>query len=338
MTGKLLREANVRRRAGESALLRTTLRGETGSVTDDLCRTLEPLGKAPAAATLRREGETLTILEPVPPRTRLLILGGGHISLALSEMAAGCGFSVTVADDRPDFAAPARFPWAEGTVCADFPEAVRQLRVTGWDYVVVLTRGHAHDGDCLHALLDGTAPAYLGMIGSRRRVAAQLRLLEAEGYPSAALERICTPVGLAIGAVTPAEIAVSILAQLIARRRQGLYAFRETADAVTELQGEVLDELAACTEPMALITVLESVGSTPRGAGAKMAVTASGRLLGTVGGGCAERTAVREAARLIGSGRYAVRTYDMTGDVAEREGMACGGSMTVLLEDAASDP
>lgn len=325
--------AAQRRKEGAGALLRTTLHGSAGHVGQELSRTVEELEDAPLSPTLLQTEAGLTFLEPIPPCARLIVLGGGHIALALCEMAAACGFSVTVVDDRPDFADPSRFPQATHTLCMPFQEAVSALKLTEWDYVAVLTRGHAHDGDCLRALLAGTAPAYLGMIGSRRRVAAQLRLLAEEGYDPDTLGRICTPIGLAIGAVTPAEIAVSILAQLIARRRQGAYAFREGRQFVTDLQGEVLEELSACPEPLAVVTVLAADGSTPRGAGARLAITAGGRLIGTIGGGLAEGAAIREASELIGTGRFALRTFDMTAAAAAREGMACGGRMTVLMED-----
>jgi xanthine dehydrogenase accessory factor len=91
--------------------------------------------------------------------------------------------------------------------------------------------------------------------------------------------------------------------------------------------------LAENHEPKAIVTVLETKGSTPRGAGAKMAVDPRGRITGTIGGGCAEGTIIREAIDLIGTGRYKIMRVDMTGEVAESEGMVCGGIMEVLIED-----
>jgi len=148
-------------------------------------------------------------------RPTLLIAGGGHIAVPLAQMAALLDFRVVVVDDRPSFANPARFPAADRVICGLFEPTLRQFPIDGDTHVVIITRGHRHDVECLLAVLDSPA-AYIGMIGSRRRVRGVFELLERErGIEPARLRRVHSPIGLPIGAVTPAEIAVSILAEVI---------------------------------------------------------------------------------------------------------------------------
>ncbi|MGB6896667.1 MAG: XdhC/CoxI family protein [Dehalococcoidia bacterium] len=150
----------------------------------------------------------------------LLVVGGGHIGQALAEIGALVGFAVAVVDDRPEFASPERFPQAERVICGDFEEELRRFPITPQTYVVVVTRGHREDELSLRQVVTSEA-AYVGMIGSRRRSAMVLRHLGEEGYPREALERVRTPIGLDIGAETPEEIAVSIMAEIIQVRRGG---------------------------------------------------------------------------------------------------------------------
>ena len=133
----------------------------------------------PAVQTFEAEG--VTCVRSFRPPERLILLGGGHVAQPLCRYAADLGFAVTVVDDRPSFANTGRFPEAAEVICRDFPGALRQLRVNERDYVSVITRGHRYDADCLRTILSGPFPRYLGMIGSRRRVAGLLRLLEEEG-------------------------------------------------------------------------------------------------------------------------------------------------------------
>ena len=146
------------------------------------------------------------------------------------------------------------------------------------------------------------------------------------------MDRICTPIGLNIGAVTPQEIAVSILAELITYRRMPEHtAVRPCNDS--DLTLDMIRYLANDESPKAIVTVIETKGSTPRGAGAKMTVSPRGEIVGTIGGGCSEGSVIRDAIDIIGTGTYRVCEIDMTGEVAEEEGMVCGGTMKVLIED-----
>ncbi|MDT3697791.1 MAG: XdhC family protein [Thermincola sp.] len=160
------------------------------------------------------------LLEPAPAPVELLILGGGHIAKPLAAMAAILGYRVTVVDDRPAFANSARFPGASRVICQDFGRALQDLEIGPTAFIVIVTRGHRHDKVCLKAVVSQPT-AYLGMIGSRRRVKALLAELLEEGIPAGQVERIHSPIGLNIGAETPEEIAVSILAELINVHRDG---------------------------------------------------------------------------------------------------------------------
>jgi xanthine dehydrogenase accessory factor len=287
-------------------------------------------------ADLIRTAEGRRYVRRFVPEERLILLGGGHIAQPLCAMGAMLDFAVTVVDDRPAFANHERFPTASQVICDNFAAAIGALELRSTDYVCVVTRGHRWDGECLRRILSGRLPSYLGMIGSARRVAGLLGLLAEEGYDTDALSRIHAPIGLKIGAVTPAEIAVSICAQLVEHRR-GLPRQAEEADlmAQTNTDPALLQYLAESDEPKAVLLVLSSTGSTPVKSGAIMAVDALGRCYGTIGGGCGEAEATTRARRLIGTGKSLIIEVDMDNDVAEQEGMVCGGSMRVLIEDNA---
>lgn len=263
------------------------------------------------------------------PPSRLILLGCGHISQALCRFASELDFSVTVVDDRPDFANRALFPTADHIVCDSFEKAAAELNVTQADYVAVLTRGHRWDADCLRVLLGGKFPFYLGLVGSKRRVRGLMDKLESEGYDRELMQRICTPIGLAINAVTPKEIAVSILAELIAFRR------REAKEPAildrTETDMSVFDALLAPGAQVLAVVVSEK-GSVPVDTGAMMSVGPVGRTAGTVGGGCGEYEVITQARRALHDGRSRLISLDMTADTAEEEGMVCGGTMQLWLE------
>ena len=159
-----------------------------------------------------------------PPH--LIIAGAGHIAVPLASIAKTCDFLVTVIDDRPQFAHVARFPTADRVVAGPFRPTLVDLR-QGKDvfdsdtYLVLVTRGHQYDIDCLLEVLDDPV-AYLGMIGSRRRIRAVFELLEREqSIPASKFDRVRAPIGIDIGAITPAEIAVCIMAEIISVLREG---------------------------------------------------------------------------------------------------------------------
>ena len=150
---------------------------------------------------------------------RLLICGAGHIAIPLARFAADVGFDITILDDRSDFAHPSRFPECT-TIAENFTIALRDMPLGPSTYVVIITRGHEHDVDCLMEILPQKT-AYVGLIGSRRRVSFVLQWLEEKGYSRQRLESVFTPIGIPIGAESPAEIALSIVSELVCVRRKG---------------------------------------------------------------------------------------------------------------------
>lgn len=265
------------------------------------------------------------------PKERLIVLGGGHISQPLCHIASLIDFDVTVVDDRPSFANYERFPDVKQVICGAFRETIRQLQINAHDYVCVVTRGHRWDGDCLREILSGTHPSYLGMIGSRRRVKSLYDVLEEEGFDRTVLETIHSPIGTPIHAVTPAEISVSICGELIEHRRTHMKEETKTVLEQTNVDSRMLDFLLE-EEPRAMMLVLGTKGSTPAPAGAMMAIDPIGRSFGTIGGGCSEAEVIGLARRIAQNGGSRTALIDMTNDAAAEEGMACGGTMEVLIE------
>jgi xanthine dehydrogenase accessory factor len=151
------------------------------------------------------------------PRPTLLVIGAGHVAMPVAEIGHLCGFRVTVVDDRPDMVSEGRFPHAVQRIAGGIVETLANVPVTPDTYIVIVTRGHAHDEAALRAVLDSPA-AYVGMIGSRRKVRTTFDRLIAGGADEELTRRVHAPVGLDIGAQTPAEIAVSILAEIVSVR------------------------------------------------------------------------------------------------------------------------
>jgi len=279
-----------------------------------------------------KEQKQFTLAEPFFPKERLIVLGGGHIALPLVEIASRVGFLVTVVDDRPSFANVPRFPTAQKVLCESFTSCFEQIKITRNDYIVIITRGHRHDAECLKQLLKLPETIYAGMIGSKRRVEIVKQNLSEEGFNDARLERVCTPIGLSIGSATPEEISISIIAQLIKRKRMD----RENQFLVnrSDMDSNMLDKLASLkNEHCCMVTIIATKGSVPRGVGAKMLVYETGQIDGSIGGGCSESAIMRTALEIIGSKTWMIKDIDMTAEEAEEEGMVCGGIMTVLLED-----
>ncbi len=161
------------------------------------------------------------LVEPIIPKPVLLILGGGHVGQAVARQAALVGFEIAVIDDRPEFTSRERYPEGVKTWCGSIPDQIQRLQLGSDTYIVVVTRGHRQDAEALAACLSLPA-AYMGMIGSRRKVRLLREELLATGRATAEqFDRVYAPIGLDIQAVTVPEIATSIVAQLIAVRRGG---------------------------------------------------------------------------------------------------------------------
>jgi xanthine dehydrogenase accessory factor len=164
-------------------------------------------------------GGTLEIfVEPILPPAELYVFGAGHVAASLYRVARTAGFDVTVIDDREAYANRERFPEAQQVVAEDFDKAMAQLSPSESSYIVIVTRGHHDDMRVLRWAVQ-TPARYVGMIGSKRKTIAIFKELQKEGLPASLFDRVHAPIGLDIGAITPEEIAISITAELIAKRR-----------------------------------------------------------------------------------------------------------------------
>lgn len=157
---------------------------------------------------------------PSLPRCRLLIVGGGHVGQAVGNLAAELDFDVWVVDDRDDFVTAERFPRAQRRIAGNVSRVLRDLEIDADTYCLIVTRGHNHDEEALYHLVERGA-RYVGMIGSRRKIRLIFDDLIAEGISTESLAKVYAPVGLDIGSQTVMEIAVSILAELVAHRNLG---------------------------------------------------------------------------------------------------------------------
>ena len=203
-------------------------------------KTVGSLGNAEAEVCVREEVEALdtipegllkvveigrdpvvVFLESICPEPTLFLFGGGHVSFAIAQIASSVGFRIVVIDDRPMFANKERFPMASETLTLDMDTAFDHLVIDDLSYVVAVTRGHQHDKPIIQQAVH-THAAYVGMIGSRRKIALMWKDFEAMGISQEQLDAVHAPIGLDIGADTPEEIAVSIVAELVqVRRSQG---------------------------------------------------------------------------------------------------------------------
>lgn len=280
----------------------------------------EPVETVPSV----RDADGAQILvERLTSRKTLLICGGGHISEPVSRLGKLLGYTVIVVDDRPEFAAPARFPAAHEVACMEFtqlPNAPFWTEAADLS-VVIVTRGHVADLVCLREALRHETE-YVGMIGSHKKNRAVFDVLRAEGMTDAQLAQVHAPIGLDIGAETPEEIAVCIAAELIVERRRS---------ANAQFSQAMLCALAdGCGGIMA--TVVRKAGSAPRGVGARLLMQANGHALGTVGGGLAEHEVMQTARALLAQPAVCMRHFDMNNGEAGKSGLICGGAIDVLFE------
>ena len=165
--------------------------------------------------------ELQVFIETISPPQRFVVVGAGHIAQPLAKLGKMLGFHTTVLDDRPEFANEERFPDADQVIVGPYEEELSRLEMTPNTYVVLVTRGHVQDENALRQVITGDQ-AYLGMIGSKRRVRGVLQRVSETGVPQDAIDRVYSPIGLDIGAETPEEIAVSIMAEVTNVRRRGV--------------------------------------------------------------------------------------------------------------------
>ena len=271
---------------------------------------------------------------------KLIICGAGHVSMPIIRMGKMLGFVVTVIEDRPKFADNARAAGADQVFCRSFRDGLAEIPGDSDSWFVIVTRGHRYDTECLETILQKRY-AYVGMMGSRRRVAIVKDQLEEKGISRGILDAVHTPIGLKIGAETPEEIAVSVMAEII--QVKNTRSKEEDGKA-----GGYSDELLSCilgTESggedsrdrkKVLATIISRKGSAPRSVGTKMLILEDGTTIDTIGGGCVESEIIQKALLMMRTDTpaFQICTVDMTAGQAEDEGMVCGGVVEVMLEQA----
>src|SRR5580698_5731574 len=176
-------------------------------------------------------GQVNIFVEPVVPQPHAFIFGGGHVSKSLSKVAVLAGFASVVVDNREAFANPERFPEADEVFAEEYEDVFPKLPIRDTSYLVIVTRGHRDDMRVLRWAVETNAK-YIAMIGSKRKVIGVVKELEKEGIVRGAFERVFAPMGLEIGAITPEEIAVSVVAEMIAVRRAPDSEWRTAAKSI----------------------------------------------------------------------------------------------------------
>lgn len=262
------------------------------------------------------------IIERIIGKPQLVICGGGHIALSLASMAKMLDFNVIVIDDREEFANKERFPEADNIICDNFSNALDNILFNKNSYFVIVTRGHKADQECLEKILKNEF-RYLGMIGSKAKVANSIRQLLEKGYTKEDINKVHAPIGININAKTPAEISVSILAQIIQDKNN---------ENILEFDDEILNHIINNSYNKVLVSILDKRGSSPRGVDAKMLVKENGEFIGTIGGGIVEKVAYEKALALIKEKKSHIESYDLSNSAAAKLGMACGGTIKVLFE------
>ena len=259
------------------------------------------------------------IVEKITARPHLVLFGCGHVGKALYDLAALQGLDVTVLDPREGLLTEERFPQAE-RICGRYEEILnRDFPNFISPYYCIFTHGHTYDSDCLYYAL--THPnSYIGMIGSKAKIALCFDNMRAKGITDDMLATVHSPIGLPINAITPQEIAVSIMAQIIS-------VFREDKEAVM-VDAPLLAR--ASEETGIMVRVVEKSGSAPQRVGAMMFVTGN-RLYGTVGGGAIENHAIETAREMLREHEaFKVEHHELQGP--QPLGMTCGGGTTLLYK------
>lgn len=289
----------------------------------------------PAENGIARPGGREAYQEILGREPRMTVFGGGYVAQRVIGIAKMCGYRVTAAEDREAFAAKAAEAGADDVLCGSTYEALFPALLSDPQMIyAVLTRGHSSDRICLKQALS-MPHGYVGMIGSRRKNAAVMEALRAEGVPEELLLQVHAPIGLSIGARTPEEIAVSIMAEIIQVRStlRDSYGFpKQFLQAILEAE----DGGACAGEERILATIVGKEGSAPRDAGAKILIGKEGPVAGTIGGGGGEAEVILRAQGMLseesGDATAQLALIDMASDPSNPEALICGGRIRVLLE------
>lgn len=266
-----------------------------------------------ATTALLKADMDVSLLAPewFADKPHLFICGAGHVAKELADVASFLDFRITVMDSRSQFATTERFSKAERVICDSFDNLSSYLEKDG--YYAVVTPGHQDDYNCVKQILNSSY-TYLGMIGSHKKIAATYERLTGDGYSQEHFDTIHAPIGLAIGAATPSEIAISILAEIIEIKNK-----KSTASISTELLNT--------KENGTLCIIIDKTGSAPRGIGSMMLVTEHGQI-DTIGGGAVENQAILDAREIT---TPCIKEYNLGPSDAAKLGMICGGTNRILF-------
>lgn len=270
--------------------------------------------------------EERVYIEFITQSYNVVVCGAGHISMPIIKMCKMLGLPVTVIDDRISFTNNAIKEGADKVICKPFAEALSEIKGDTGTFFIIVTRGHRYDQESLKSIIE-KENKYIGMIGSKLRVKKVLEYLEEEGVPREKLENVYTPIGLKIGAETPEEIAVSIMAQIIEVKNKKIGSSTYSDELIDGVLSDNYKDI-----PKALITLVSRKGSAPREVGTKMIVLKDGTMIGTIGGGCVEANIRQTAFSCIDNNEIELVKVDMTGIEAEDDGMVCGGIVELFVE------
>lgn len=265
-----------------------------------------------------RIDETDFFVEIYVKNPQLIILGGGHVSQPVAKIGKMLGFHVTVMDDREEFVTKERFPDADRLIQGTYEEIPEKIPVYENAYYVIVTRGHLGDSASARQILKRPY-VYLGMIGSRNKVKLTREKLLREGFTEDQLSTIHAPIGLPIGGHMPAEIAVSITAEIVQEKNK--YNVSYIDEAVEKAVWE--------KEKGVMITIISKRGSSPRGTGSKMFLDREGRSHGSIGGGNVEFQALKYAPK---AQHGEIKSYNLSNQGGANLRMICGGEVEVLYE------
>lgn len=271
---------------------------------------------------LELDNDTKLFIEYIVGQPSLIVCGGGHVALPLCQMAHLLEFDVTVIDNREEFANKERFPMASKIICKDFSEALNEVEFNKNSYFTIVTRGHKYDQECLKTILKNDFN-YVGMIGSKGKVKFVVNNLLEAGYSQEDIDKVHTPIGLSIGAKTPAEVAVSILSEMIQVKNEKL---------ISTIPDDISNGILDTDEPIVLATIIEKHGSGPRDPGTKMIIRKDGKFIGTVGGGSVEFSVYKRAMKLFEEEQSILEDYNLSNSASAKLGMVCGGNIKVFFE------
>lgn len=286
---------------------------------------VEALRKIPETGVFEVDGAEV-FADRLSRGKKMVICGAGHVSLPVIRLAKMIGMRVTVLDDRPEFAENARNEGADEILAGPFGDTLRKIQGSTDTFFVIVTRGHQFDRVCLREILK-KPHAYIGMMGSRRRVVMAKQDMISEGFAPELVGSVHAPIGLEIGSETPEEIAVSILAEVIQVKNQ------KKTDAFPE---DILEAiLQEDSRRKVLATIIQRSGSAPREVGTRMLVYADGTIVGTIGGGLFEYRTIQRAAEMLREEKPKPQVFhsDLDASEAAREGEVCGGMLDVYLEE-----